>query len=142
MSKLGHTLLQFVIRLKKALHWCASSFDRKDCLCVNVIFLQLKSILWRTKEVTGYAGSRDYAETPPSLQKTQHHPTEKQTPTRSGCELFEVTSNPHRTLARGSEFVFQWGFCLTFWKMLNFLQNTRYVGVNSINLLPVCGIVG
>ena len=59
--------------------------------------------------MNGYAGSRDYVGTP--HQST--HPTKKQNSTLSqelcaGCELFEVISNPHRTLARGSEFVFLW----------------------------------
>ena len=66
--------------------------------------------------MTGYAGSQDYVGTQQSPQKTPHrstHPTEKHTPTLSqefcaDCELFELTSNPHRTLAKGSESVFQW----------------------------------
>ena len=39
------------------------------------------------------------------------HSTEKQTPTLIAkilCKPFEAISNPHRTLARGSESVFQW----------------------------------
>ena len=49
--------------------------------------------------MTGFTGSRDYVGTPQSPQKTPHISTLR--PSRcwfcAGCELFEVTSNPHIT---------------------------------------------
>ena len=65
-----------------------------------------------------YDGVRVYVGNLQSPQKTPHrstHSTDKQTPILSqefcvGCKLFEVTSIPHISLARGSdsESVFQW----------------------------------
>ena len=78
--------------------------------------------------MTGYAGSRVYVGTPPSPWRTSHisvYPNEKQTPTLSqefcaGCGQFEVISNPHRTLARGSEFFS--GMCGYVWGPLQRLR--------------------
>ena len=62
--------------------------------------------------ISGYARSQDYVGTP---QKTPHrstHSTEKETATLlrefcAGCELFEVISDPQRTLCKRVE-VFKW----------------------------------